>query len=756
MDRLPVTAYERAERMLGHHRHRLVLHSRANPNWIGDGRTFWYAADTERGTEYVVVDPEAGTREPAFDHERLAAALADASGEEVAPYELPIEALEFGDREIRFDAFDVRWSISTESYECRRDGAVRSPLEVPSPDGSWVAFRRGHDLWVRSVESGDEFALSTDGTADQPYACAPDSGTNWRLLNTIGVHEPAPVLVWSPDSRRILTHRLDQRGVPLMHLVEAVPPGGDRPRLHSYHYPTPGDPLAGGEWLVFDIHARTTARAAGTFLVATFSPITRKRAWWSADSGTVYVIDQPRDLHTLRLNAIDATTGAVRTLIEESGETRVEPAQEILQRPIVHVLDGGREALWYSQRDGWGHLYLYDAESGQLSAKITKGRFTVQDILYVDDAARVAYLTVSGLVEEDPYRRSLVSVGLDGGDLTRLTDDEPDHVLVAPPHGRWFVDSASTVDTPPVITVRGRDGSVLVELERADEGRLLEAGWTAPERISTTAADGETVVYGVLYKPFGFDPDQRYPVVDHPYPGPQIHRSQPSFDCGRYGYDAEAVAALGFAVLVLDGRGTPGRDKEFHDYSYRNMGSAGALEDHVAALHELAGTRPWLDLDRVGVFGLSGGGFATVRAMLAFPETYKVGVAEAGNHDNRYYHALWAETYDGPYDPDAGARLSNTELAADLAGKLLLVHGEMDDNVTPHLTMRLVDELIRANKDFDLLVVPGAEHSFTGYQDYVTRRRWDYLVRHLLGAEPPRYRLAPIPLSPDLRAFLFR
>jgi dipeptidyl-peptidase 4 len=340
-----------------------------------------------------------------------------------------------------------------------------------------------------------------------------------------------------------------------------------------------------------------------------------------------------------------------------------------------------------------------------------------------------------------------------------------------------------------VITVRGRDGSVLVELERADITPLRGAGWSAPERFQAVAADGETLVYGVLYKPYGFDPARRYPVVDHPYPGPQTSRVQPCFDAGWYGYDAEAVAALGFVVVALDGRGTPGRDKAFHDHAYRNMGSAGGIDDHVAALRQLGASRPWMDLDRVGVFGLSGGGFAAVRAMLTHPEVYKVGVAEAGNHDNRQFTATWAETYDGPFgpgargpgdggdsghgddpatggesatgrepgtggDPATGSRLSNTELAANLTGRLLLVHGEMDEGVHSYLTLRLVDRLIAAGKDFDLLLVPGAEHLFIGYQDYVIRRRWDHLVRHLLNREPPAYRLAPIPLLPELRAFI--
>jgi dipeptidyl-peptidase 4 len=754
-DRLPTAAYERAERMLGHNRSRLVLRADVKPRWIGDGTRFWYRVDTERGNEFIVVDPARGVREPAFDHERLARSLTAAGGTPVEPYALPFREIRVGRREIGFDAFDAAWVCRLPDHSVRRDGPASSnPSESVSPDHDWVAFRREHDLWLRAAASGDEWPATTGGSADLGYGIHADTNSNRQVLSTLDTQAP-PLVLWSPDSARVLTHATDQTTVPPLHLVESSPAEGGRPRLHTYRYPMPGEPVAMGEWLIIDVRRRTTVRIAERpFVLAAISPIQLKKVWWSDDGTTVYFLDQPRDMRTLRLTSIDAATGHVRTLIEESGDTRVEASQEMMHAPLVRVLSDGGAALWYSQRDGWGHLYLCDLGTGRTIRQVTKGEFAVQDILHVDEENRVAYLAVSGLVAADPYHRSLASVGLDGGDIALLTGDGLDHRLFAPGHGRWFVDSASTVDTPPVTAVRGRDGAVLLELERADISRLLEHGWTPPERIATTAADGTTEIYGVLYKPFGFDPGRRYPVVDHVYPGPQMRRVEASFDPGWRGHEAEAVAALGFAVVALDGRGTPGRDKAFHDHSYRNLGSCGALDDHVTALHQLAETRPWLDLDLVGIFGRSGGGFAAARALMAFPDLYKVGVAEAGNHDNRQYQAAWAETYDGPFDPDSGARLSNTELVENLTGKLLLIHGEMDDNVTPYLTLRLVDRLIAADKDFDLLIIPGAEHRFVGYGAYVTRRRWDYLVRHLMRREPPAYRLAPIPVSPDQLEFV--
>ena len=319
----------------------------------------------------------------------------------------------------------------------------------------------------------------------------------------------------------------------------------------------------------------------------------------------------------------------------------------------------------------------------------------------------------------------------------------------------YFIDSASTVDTPPVTTVRDWSGRVLVELERADITKLAATGWTPPERFCVKAADGVTDIYGVLYRPRGFDPAQRYPVVDSLYPGPQVDRVAPCFDPGGMGLDAEPIAALGFVVVAVDGRGTPGRSKSFHDASYGHLADAGCLADHVAALRQLARTRPWMDLDRVAAFGHSGGGFATVRAMLDFPEVYKAGVALSGPHDARYFNLGFVETYDGADNPEAWARASNVDLADRLAGKLLLIHGEMDDQVHPDHTLRLADRLIAADKDFELLIVPAAEHTFIDCLAYVRKRCWDFLVRELMGTQPPAYRPAPIAIGPELLGELF-
>ncbi|TVT54650.1 prolyl oligopeptidase family serine peptidase [Amycolatopsis rhizosphaerae] len=754
--RLDATAYQAAERLLRHNRAKLVHGGRIRPCWLPGGDRFWYTVDTAEGARFLFADPAAGIREPAFDHDRLAAALAEASGQPVAAAALPFTAIDLTGDAVEFDAFDAHWRCSLDTYRCEKaeSAAGTTFLDIVSPDGKHAVFRRGHDLWIRSLPDGAERPLTTDGAPDHDYgtsAFTPDV-----LLGKIGIPHLPPAVAWSPDSARLLTHRLDQRAVRTTHLVEALPGDGGAPRLMTQRFAYPGDenlPLA--EFVVLDTTGEAVPARSAPLPVPLLSPITAKWAWWAEDGSAVYYLSQSRDMHTLSLHRLDAVTGEVRTVHSETGTTRVEPAQQQNQGPMVRLLAGGRELLWYSQRDGWGHLYRYDLATGELLAQVTSGAWAVQEILHLDEDRGLVYFVAAGLVENDPYRRSVCRSGLDGAGFTRLTDDDLDHVVTVAPGGRYFLDSASTIATPPVIRARDWDGRVLVELERADISRLIAAGWTAPERFRVKAADGETDIYGVLHLPRDFDPARRYPVIDHPYPGPHMRRVPPSFDPGMFGCDAEATAALGFAVIAVDGRGTPGRDKAFHDASFGNLGSAGGLDDHVAALRQLARTRPWLDLDRVGIFGLSGGGYATVRALCRYPEVYKAGVAEAGNHENRNYHLWWSETYDGA-DPGAWLRSSNVELAGRLEGKLMLVHGGMDDNVHPHQTLRLAERLIEADKDFDLVIVPGAEHTFFGYEHYVTRRRWDFLVRHVLGAEPPEgYRLAPAPFDLNLIADIF-
>lgn len=747
--------YERAEKLITLNRSKLVAGGKVKPQWIDKGSRFWYRRDAPQGHELILVEPSKKLRKPAFDHQRLASALQAAAGSKVDAAALPFGAIELAQNAVEFDAFGAHWRCSLDSYECSKveNHVYPNPLEVKSPDGKWAIARRGFDLTIRHIATGEERALTSDGVAERSYASPPDCLTFGVLLRQFGLPHFPPILAWSPDSRRVITHSTDQRDVRSQYLLEAVPPGGGVPVLHTYRYAIPGDEvMPRAELITFDVEAGTATPAKeDPLLMPVVSPIMYGRVWWSSDGSAVYYLKQPRDQKTLQLQRLDPVTGEVRTLVEEHAEPWAEPGQYTGAKPIVQVLSNAREVLWYSQRDGWGHLYLYDTQSGELRRQVTSGQWGVREILHVDERQRVVYFIASGLIAADPYRRQVCRVGLDGTGFARLSKDDLDHIVTVPENAAYYIDSASAVDTPPVISVRDWDGNLMVELERADISRLLETGWTLPERFRAKAADGETDIYGVIYRPHDFDPAKRYPVIDHPYPGPQVNRVHPCFGEGIPLYNPESLAALGFVVIAVDGRGTPGRSKSFHHIAYGNYDKAGFLEDHVAAFRQLAQTRPWMDLDRVGVFGASGGGYASMRAMCAHPDFYKVCVSLCGNHDQQRYQLSWGETYLGPPgNNDQYLKSSNVEIADRLEGKLLLIHGEMDDNVHPHQTLRLVDKLIANNKDFDLLIVPGAEHLFIGYLPYITRRKWDFFVRHLLGAEPPTgYRLADVRPSFD-------
>jgi dipeptidyl aminopeptidase/acylaminoacyl peptidase len=735
----------------------LVIGDKIRPQWIDGGARFWYAVSNGVGWRFVLVDPAAGIREPAFDHVRLAAALAAAVGQPVDADALPFPAIDLAGNAVEFDAYGEHWRchLDGDALERAEFTPPGNPLDVPSPDHKVAVSRRGYDLWAHSLPDGREWALTTDGEPAHQYGTGPESTGNAALLRKFGLPYLPPAVAWSPDSTKVLTHRTDERSVRPTHLVEARPADGGAPVLRSQLYAYPGDEhMPTAELIVLDVAAGRVVRAqAEPLLMPQASPIMSKWAWWAEDGAAVYYLSQPRDRHKLTLHRLDPATGEVTTVLSEAGTTRVEPNQWTFEPPMVRVLDG--EVLWYSQRDGWGHLYRYDLRTGALLGRVTSGEWAVRQILRVDQRRRVVYFTAAGLVADDPYRRTVCRANLDGSGFAKVTDDELDHVVMTPDTMEYFIDSASTVDTPPVSRVRDWSGRVLVELEHADISRLAATGWTPPERFRVKAADGVTDIYGVLYRPRGFDPAQRYPVVDTLYPGPQVARVAPSFDPGGMGLDAEPIAALGFVVVALDGRGTPGRDKAFHDASYGRLADGGGLDDHVAALRQLARSRPWMNLDRVGAFGHSGGGFATVRAMLDFPDVYRVGVALSGPHDIRHFNLRFVEAYDGADNPQAWARASNVDIADRLAGKLLLIHGGVDDQVHPDHTLRLADRLIAADKDFELLIVPGAEHTLIDCLHYVRKRSWDFLVRELMGTQPPAYRPAPIPIDPTLLGELF-
>lgn len=744
--------YARAEQMLAPYRARKVPGSKLDPQWLPGGAHFWYRV----GTRYVIVAPAEGSKRPAFDHDRLAAALSVQTKKAAVGDDLPITGVEVrDDGTARFTAFGTAWEWSDDTGLHANGRTPRVPGEMPSPDGQWIAFRRDGNIWVRRAaeppqddafrpqDDEQEFALTDDAEPQFDYGGLPDTTGARTLTRLLGL-PPLSIFHWSPDSTRILVQRIDQRDLPELVLVESTPADGGRPVEHRTRYTMPGeDAVATMTWNVLDVHQRTVVRQQDVP-----GPIMHNTAlvyaWWTRESGdAVYFLQHSRDARTLQLRRLDPVTGKTATLITEKGETRVDPAVHLGDPPLVHVCESG-EIVWWSQRDGWGHLYLYSAD-GLHSTRITRGQWLVRSLLWVDEDRRQVFFVAGGLVADDPYTRQICRINIDGTGFTRLTDDDLDHDAVSPPEGGYIVDRASSPSLPPQSAVLDTDGNVAVRLETPDTAALEALGWNPPERFRTTAADGRTPIYGLLWRPHDFDPQQHYPMVEHIYPGPQIHRAGPSFDPPHQG-EPEALAALGFAVVAIDGRGTAARSKAFHDHSYGDLGNAGALDDHVAAIRELGHRYSWLDTSRVGITGQSAGAFAAARAVLMHPAAYHVAVATSGNHDNNINLAMWAEHYHGDLSDDGRKEISNATVAHNLTGKLLLIHGELDDNAHPYMTMRLVDALIKADRDFDLIMIPGAEHALIGRQHYFLRRTWDYFVRHLHGSEPPTYRLAPLPL----------
>ena len=742
--------YERAARLIGSNARTLVSGDQVRPAWIARDR-FWYRNNTGAGSEFILVDPAASTRRPAFDHVRLASALSLAADTAYVAEKLPFETFEFvdGERAIRFRTDSTRaYTCDLTAYTCAAAGkpARESVGEVKSPDGRWIAFVRDGNLWVRDAASGDETQLSRNGEAHWGYAAPPEACCD-AVTRVRRKYEKRPVLAWSPDSRKIGTYRLDERNVPELHLLETAK---GRPVLHAYRYALPGDSVIPTYTVhVFDIETRSQvdadrpAQPAVNTSCCWFQTDTLwKDARWADDSDTFYFTEGERSFDELRLIAVDASTGASRVVLTEKGRTFVEMNQFSGGLPNWRVFGSGDEAVWWSQRDGWGHLYLVDTATGAIRNRITSGPWLVADLLHVDAANRLAYFTAVGREEGlDPYFQQLYRVRLDGSGLQRLTPEDADHAIAMAPSGRWFVDTWSRPEQPPTTVLRNPDGTVRMTVQESDISRYLEIARALPQPFTVKARDNVTDLYGLLHRPSYFDSTQSYPAIVYIYPGPQVGSiGSRQFTVGPRG-DARALAELGFVVMQLDAMGTPGRSKAFHDSYYGDMGDNG-IPDQIAALRQLAARHTWIDLDRVGIYGHSGGGFSSTDAILRYPDFFHVAVSTAGNHDNRSYDYTWGEKYHGLVEPDARNggdsfdRQANHLLAKNLKGKLLLMYGTLDDNVHPNATLLLIDELIRNGKEFDVMVLPNRNHGFAG-EPWVVRRTWNYFVRHLRGEEPP-------------------
>ena len=749
--------YAQAEKFMAYNTAPLASTGVVRPHWMSDNR-FWYRrVDTntpDSSVTFMLVDPVKATAIPAFDQPRLAVALAAASNGKIKddPAHLKFTDLTFSDKDTHMVLTETTSKVQ---YRCELTPAPQpdtctriTPLtkQEPvtlSPDKKLGAFVRNWNLWVRDTTTGAETQLTTDGVLNFGYAT---DNAGWKQSENA-------ILLWSPDSKKIATFQQDQRKTGDMYLIP-VTNGHPTPRI--WKSPLVGDKdITMIERVVIDVPTHSIVRLKmppdqhrGTLCddIACAGTIWDDVSWNSDDAHLAFV-STSRDHRKEWFRVADTATGAVREVFNESVPKFFESGNGKVN---WRYLTATNEILWFSERDNWGNLYLYDLTTGKLKNQITgvavPGKPTptgnVTQLLNIDEKTRtLTYLAVGKDPSRDPYYQHLYSIHFDGTGERLLTPANANHAVALSPDAKFFVDEASTLTQPRVTTLRRTaDGSPAMELGHQDLTQLLASGWVPPIPITVKGRDHATDLYGFMFKPTNFDATKKYPIVNNVYPGPQTG------SCGDRSFvtahrDMQSLAELGFIVVCIDGMGTPFRSKSFHEAYYANLGD-NTIPDQVSGMQNLARQYPFIDLDRVGMFGHSGGGNATAAALFHYPDFFKVGIAESGNHDERDYEDDWAEKWGGLLvnNPDGTSNYdsqANQNFAKNLKGHLLLAHGTMDDNVPPSQTLLVVDALIKANKDFDLLMIPNVPHGYMAATQYMTRRRWDYFVRYLGGNIPP-------------------
>jgi dipeptidyl aminopeptidase/acylaminoacyl peptidase len=717
----------------------LVFKERINPHWFENHKKFWYRNDLRGGSrEFIVVDAEQGLRRPAFDHDKLAKALSSAAQESFAADRLPFTEIEFLEegRAVRFQAAGKRWQCELENYVCKpldpdKDssagkpaGADREPEAEPgarrgrsgrsgepsravlSPNKQWTAFLKDHNVYVRTESDGKETAWSKDGEENNRYAR----------------------LAWSPDSKFLVAWRLEPGDQKEVHLIRSSPPNGGRAVLESRPYALPGDKLNRFEPNIFEAATgRQFKPAVDRFEHGWESP----RVHWSRDGSRCTWLQIDRGHQRLRVMEVELATGAARHIIDERSDTFIWTVhKENVHLDLVTWLEKTDELIHASERDGWRHLYLVDINQGAVKHQITRGAYVVRGVDFIDEENRQVWFHASGRhPDQDPYFVHYYRVNFDGSGLVALTEGNGTHTVQFSPDRRFLIDSWSRVDAAPRHELRRTsDGQRVCELEEADIAELRAAGWQPPEVFTAKGRDGKTDIWGIISTPRNLDRHKKYPVIEDIYAGPQGAYVPKSFSAARR---YATLTDLGFVVVKIDGMGTAHRSKAFHDVCWKNLKDAG-FPDRILWMKAAAAKYAFMDLDRVGVYGNSAGGQNAAAALLFHPEFYKVGVASCGCHDNRMDKASWNEQWMGyPVGPQY-AECSNIDNAHRLKGRLLLIVGEMDTNVPPESTLRFADALIRADKDFDLIIIPNGGH---GMGSYGQRRMHDFFVRHLPGQE---------------------
>ncbi len=734
----------------------LVIGTADAPRWIEQTNRFYYRRTVKGGHEWMLVDGVTKAKTPAFDHEKLAAAVASATSRKATAVSLPFTNFTFVEngRTIEFTltggpgapagaaaagrggaATEVPpWRCSLDSYTCRQQqpragrggagrggrgggglgGPVRAEFDInandprPSPDGKFEALVRNYNIAIREVGKRDLTFLSTDGSEGGYFD--PDS------------------MVWSPDSQKLVIYKVRPGHRRFVHYVQSSPEDQLQPKHSTMQYAKPGDLLDVEVPVLF--HIATKKRLdVDTALFPNAYDVSRPN--WRKDSTAATFEYNQRGHQVFRVIEIDAATAKTRAIISEEPKTFFTYSSKKFRQDIEDT----NEVIWMSERDGWNHLYLYDSRSGAVKNQITKGDWPVRAVVSVDEKARQVYFSASGMYEgKDPYFVHYYRINFDGTGLTPLTPTEGNHTASFSPDRTVLVDTYSRVDLAPVMELRSvKDGSLLATLETGDITALKAAGWKAPEVFSAKGRDGKTDIWGLIYRPTNFDPKKKYPVVENIYAGP--HSSHVPKNFGAYN-QMQAQAEIGFIVVQIDGMGTSNRSKAFHDVAWQNLKDAG-FPDRIAWHKAVAAKYPYYDITRVGIYGTSAGGQNALGALLFHPEFYKSAVSAAGCHDNRMDKIWWNEQWMGALG-EHYADSSNVVHASKLQGKLLLVVGEMDNNVDPASTYQVVDQLIKGNKEFDLLVIPGAGHTNGGA--YGEHKRYDFFARHLLGVSAPEWK----------------
>ncbi len=701
-----------------------VYYSNVQPQWIGNTHHFWYVRHTPEGRVYVSVNADRHLRDTLFDHSLLAAALSSASGRNVKPESLSLEQLQVNNEldTLRFVFDNRRWTYAIHPNHLTNEGRLPAPARqrhwmetddekvappALSPDGRHSAFIKDNNIYVRELATGKERQLSTDGTPGNYYSA---------------------YIQWSPDSKKVASCKIRPAMKRYVYYVESSPADQLQPRLHKQEYAKPGDELPFRVPCIFHIESGQAAIPSTRLFDRQYELHSLR---WDGDSQAITFEYNQRGHKVYRVLELSAETGEVRPLIEETSDKYVNYV-----RYFRHDLQDGQHIIWMSERDNWNHLYMFDRTTASPTHQITQGQWYVREVLRVDEENRQIYFSANGMQpDEDPYLIRYYRIGFDGKGLTCLTPEEGMHKATFSADMAYLVDVHSMVDRAPVAVLReAQTGRIVMPLETADISRLEAEGWKAPETFVAKGRDGQTDMWGIIIRPTNFNPSQRYPVIEYIYQGPGDQYVPKDF----HPYDGymTSLAELGFIVVMVDGMGTSFRSRTFENVCYQNLKDAG-LPDHIAWIRAAAEKYPYMDIDRVGIYGCSAGGQESTNAVLLYPDFYKAAYSACGCHDNRMDKIWWNELWMGYPVGKAYAECSNVENAHLLRRPLMLVVGELDDNVDPASTMQLANALIRAGKDFELVVIPGAHHTMG--ETYGEHKRFDFFVRHLLGVTPPTW-----------------